>query len=445
MNRQEIVSKLRETYIEERYELIDKDYLAFEEEMAAQEDLELILTSTKTKVKLSNPHNSIILYLVGLTEEFDFTKERSDTKGGAAPDIDSDFEALGRDKVVELVVEEWGRDNVANIITHGTLKVKSLTKRFFKLSMPLDPFEASKHEALMREVLGKIPPPLFGKEPTLKEMIEGNAEKSYPTHPELLEPKYSGWYKFASALENMICNSSIHAAGVVISDFPIYERIPTCTSSKADRITQFDMTEVEAGFGMLKFDFLVINNLDVLKECMKLIFERTGKKYDFYNMPDGDEKAYKLLHSGLVQGIFQFEASRMMKELIMNAKPTSISELSDLTSLARPGPMQYIPQYLENKRDKFKPVGLPDIIADIIKDTGYILVYQEQVMEICVKVAGYSLIEADTIRRAMGKKDLKKLKPCKESFIAGCVKSGVSETYAEDYWDNTLIPFASYA
>ena len=317
--------------------------------------------------------------------------------------IDTDFEALGRDGAVQLVVDEWGRENVANIITHGTLKPKSLARRYFKLSMPEDYQEQIKYSVLMKDVLDRIPESLFGKEATLKEVLEGAKDKGYKPHPELAtEPRYKDFYKFASNLEDMVANFGIHAAGIVISEFPIVEQIPLWSNAKAERITQFDMKETET-LGLIKFDFLVINNLDILKECVRLIKASTGKEYNIYNIPDGNKKAYDLLNSGFVQGIFQFETSKSAKELLISAKPQTIEELSDLSSLNRPGPLQFAKQYIENKKAGVAPEGLPPIIADIIKDTGWILIYQEQVMRICSEIAGYTLREADDIRRAMGK------------------------------------------
>ena len=443
--RTQLLNKLKANYIPNRVKTVDKDFLSFEEEMSTIKDLEAILVAIDKKAQLPNPHNSIILYVSGLAKEFDFTKARSDTIGGSAPDIDIDFEAEGRDLAVELVANEWGRDNVANIITHGTLKPKSLTRRFFKLNTPANESEAFQNTNLMKEVLEKIPEGLFGKDATLEETIQGEQKKGYAPHPELAtDSKYSNWYKFASSLEEMIANFGIHAAGIVISEFPIQEQIPMWSNSKAERITQFDMKEVEA-LGLIKFDFLSINNLDILKECVRLIKMRTGKTYNIYTIPDGDKKAYKLLHQGLTQGIFQFETSKSAKELLVEAQPNSIEELSDLSSLNRPGPLQFAKQYIENKKAGVAPKDLPPIIAEIIKDTGWILIYQESVMQICTKIAGYTLREADDIRKAMGKKDEEKLKPYRESFIKGCVSSGLSDTWAAKYWDDTLIPFASYA
>ena len=445
MNREDLVKQLRSFYSVVRKQEVDADFLIFEEEMSSIADLETILVALDRKMQLPNPHNSCLLYVTGLTNDFDFQRERCDTQGGSPPDIDIDFEAEGRDKAVELVAQQWGRDQVANIITHGTLKPKSLTRRFFKLSTPEDPTKIAAHERTMYEVLEKIPEPLFGKEFTLQETIDGNKDKNIPPRPELVnDPKYSRWYKFASSLEDMVANFGIHAAGVVISEFPIFEQIPLWSNSKAERITQYDMKEVET-LGLIKFDFLSINNLDILKECVKLVQERTGRVIDIYQVPDKDQRTYDLLNSGNVQGVFQMETSRTAKQLITEICPQSIDDLSDINALNRPGPLQYAHEYVTNKQRGSAPEGLPDSIARIIKETHYILLYQEQVMKICTDIAGYTLREADDIRRAMGKKKLEILVPYRESFIKGCIKSGIAEDYAAEYWDKTLLPFADYS
>lgn len=445
MLREDIIEQIQATYLTDRTSLVDEDYLVFEEETATLEDLQLILSAYERKISLPNPHNSCLLYVTGLSLAFDFAKERCNTIGGSPPDIDIDFEAEGRETAIELVVKEWGRDNVANIVTHGTLRAKSLTNRFAKLSTPEDPFQQAKHSAIMGEISSKIPKALFGKEATLKEIVEGDEKKGYSAHPELAtETKYKEWYKFANQLEEMVCNFGIHASGIVISEFPIYQQIPTWANGKADHITQYDMKEVES-LGLIKFDFLGINNLDVIKECIVLIEKRTGKKYDMYKIPDGDTKAYELLQAGLVQGIFQMETSKTAKELILEIKPKSIEELSDISALNRPGPLEHAHEYIGQKNAGKPPEGLPPLIADIIKDTYWILLYQEQVMRICTDVAGYTLREADDIRRAMGKKKLEILIPYKESFVKGCTRSNISESYATEYWDKTLLPFADYS
>lgn len=439
----ELLQLVRNYYLKDRLITLDKDYLQIEEEKIFKSDLELILAACKKKIKLPNTYNSCIIYVTGLSDEFDFTLGRCLTKGGSPPDIDIDWSASGRDRAIELVTEKYGRDCVANIVTHGTLGPKSLTRRFFSIYMPENEDEQLVWKTGEREILNAIPKALFGKEATLDEIILGDAEKNYPPNKDL-PTKFPNWYKFTNKLDDMVCNFGIHAGGVVISSFPIMNIIPTWSNKKSERITQFDMKEVEE-LGLIKFDFLVINNLDIIKECIRLIKVRHNVDIDLYNIPDGDKKAYSLLAQGLVVGVFQMETSNSAKDLLMKIKPQSIGELSDISSLNRPGCLSagFDKQYVDNKNSQLVPKDMPEIIAELLKDTYYTLIYQEQVMKICQVIAGYSLREADDIRRAMGKKNVAILNPYEVSFKKGFVKYGLSEEDGKKWWD-ILVGFADY-
>lgn len=249
-----LVEELRSCYRDTRLPRIDQDFLEYEEEMASKEDKERIIRLSRVRsdapIFTTNPHNSVLLFVTGLTDEFDFEKARADTIGGSPPDIDIDFGATDRHKATEWVIEKWGRENVANIVTHGSLKPKSLARRFFKVT--------EGDTSVMREVLGMIPPPQFGKEAKLKEVLEGNPDKGYAAHPQLkTNPRYSEFYESAEKLENLVANFGIHAAGLVISDFPISDLVPVWAKVDSELqddgrrkkvrkwITQFDMKEVE--------------------------------------------------------------------------------------------------------------------------------------------------------------------------------------------------------
>lgn len=439
----EVIKQLRAEYDATRLAHIDMDFLEFEEELGDSEDLELLLQAVRGKKFFAkNPHNSIMLYVLRLTNCFDFDKERSDTKGGSPPDIDIDFEALGRGRAVEWTVNKWGRNNVANIITHGTLKPKSLVRKYYKLT------EGDVGD--MRDILKVIPNQSAGAEATLEEIVKGTKhikgdKKGYSAHPELEAPKYSGWLEFSKKLEGMTANFGIHAGGIVISDFPIPETIPCWKNGKSDFITQYDMHEVEE-LGSIKFDFLVINALDTLKETVRLIEERHGTKYDIYKIPDGDKKTYKLLADGLVTCLFQLETSSSARELTQRVAPNKIPEISDVSALNRPGPMNagMHDDYVQNKLSGKPPEGMPPTIAELLKGTYWTLVYQEQIMSLVSKIAGFTLQEADDVRRAMGKKKLKVLEPYRKPFIEGSVERGIDRGYAESLWDDTLIGFAEY-
>jgi DNA polymerase-3 subunit alpha len=387
----------------------------------------LKLLNLNNKSEIPNPHNSIILYVTGLSNQFDYEKGRSNSIGGSPPDIDIDHDALDRDKAIQWVVDYWGRDNVAQVITHGTFKPKSLARSYYRVTDG-DTVE-------MSNILKAIPPPKYGKEATLGEIIEKN--------PDLPE-KYKNFHGFATKLEDMVANFGIHAAGVVISDFPISDIVPVWKNSKADRITQFDKNETEE-FGLLKFDFLSIDTLSIIKETIELIKENKGIEIDPYAIEDGDKKAYALLHQGLMAGIFQMETSGMAKNLIQKIKPMCIPDLSDTTALNRPGPIQagLDKKYIDNKNKGYSSEEMPEVLAVILKDTHWTLVYQEQVMAICSKLAGFSLKESDDVRRAMGKKNTDILDRYKKRFIEGAMAKKTKKNFAEELWDD-LVGFADY-
>jgi DNA polymerase-3 subunit alpha len=426
-----MIKKIKNLYISDRIKTIDEDFLSYEEDFILPKDIDLILSllQNETNIKLNNPHNSVILYVTGLTDEFNFDKSRADTTGGSPPDIDIDFDAIDREKAIDWVVQKWGRDNVANIITHGTFKPKSLARGFYRVTE-----RDSNH---LNELLKKIPQPKFGKEATLDEILEINKEIAK-------EEKYEEFLSFASKTEDMVSTFGIHAAGVVISDFPIHDVVPMWKNSKAERITQFDKDEVEE-LGLIKFDFLSIDTLSIIKECVSLVKQTTSKNIDVFEIEDFDEKAYALMASGLLTGVFQMETSGNAKKLIYHIEPKSIDDLSDISALNRPGPMQagIDMQYIKNKNLGYSEQEIPEILSEILKSTNYTLVYQEQVMEICCKIAGFSLKEADDIRRAMGKKKRKVLDEYEPVFIAGAEKQGISNDTAKNLWED-LLGFADY-
>lgn len=415
-----------------RVEAVDRDFLTFELERMSKEDKELLTIIAEKKITgLTNPHNSIVLWCIGATEEFNPLQERSDMKGGSAPDIDMDFDSLGRDRAIQRVAEDWGRDNTANIAAYGTFKPKSITAKYLT---------AINKPELISDIRSKIPPAKYGFEASWEKIIADQKEKGGITIAE----KYPEFFEDALKLEDMVIIQAMHAAGIVVSNDPIRNHLPTMTSKKAERITQYDKIEVEE-LGLLKFDFLGIENLSIIKEAKRLIEQNHNIKLDIWNLPDGDLPTYQAMWDGKLAGVFQFETSGSIKELTRKARPQSIDQLSDLTSLHRPGPMEnkFHIRYTENSSEMESPRGMPDDLAAILKKTRYVLIYQETIMKICHELAGFTLQEADTVRAALGKKDLKKLEKMEPKFMTGIMKAGWSEEYAKHFWKE-LQSFASY-
>ena len=449
-----MIEQIRQHYNKERCSKLDIDFLNFEEEMSSSEDLarvaELLSLKLPTQIKLPNPHNSCILYACELTDEFDFVQARANTIGGSPPDIDTDFDALERQKAIDWVVNHWGADRVCSIATFGTFKPKSVTKDWFRVT------EGSPE--LMREILSKIPPPQSGFEPTLTEIIKGNPDKGYQAHKELTEEaRYALWLDAATKLEGMVNKFGIHAAGIVISDFPITDVVPTWTKKDKTLLpdgskpeiskvsSQEDMKEVEE-LGLIKFDFLGIDNLSVLKECHRLVRENHNIDIDVWNIPDNDKRAYELLNSGYMTGIFQMETSGTARQLISAIKPTSIEELSDISALNRPGPMKagLDQMYIQNKNAGYDTRGIPRALEPILKKTHYTLVYQEQIMRICSDLGGYTLLEADNMRRIIGKKKPAEMAKAEPEFIARLqAHSGMQIDEIKTLWKE-IVGFAEY-
>lgn len=440
-NRKETLQNIDKHIIEDRFLQVDQDYLEFEIKMSSAEDLtrisdclHAIETFNDSKVTLplylENPHNSLLLYITGLTNVFDFQKSRSNMIDGAPPDVDIDHDALDREKAIQWCVDYWGRERVANIITHGTFKPKSLARSFYRIT------EGDNED--LSELLSKIPLPKYGKEATLKEILEAN--------PDLTEEqRYSAFLEFADRIENMVANFGIHAAGIIISDNEINNTIPIWKNSKADRITQYDKDECEE-LGLLKFDFLGIDTLSIIKECKKLIKENHDLDLEPYAIPDGDALAYKYLNQGCLTGIFQMETSGVAKKLIMSIKPNCIEDLSAISAINRPGPLQagLDKSYIVNKLNNSPPKDLPENVAEILKASYWTLIYQEQIMKIFTDLAGFTSQEADDVRRAMGKKKVEVLEKYKEKFIAGAqVTGGLLAEYASSLWED-ILGFADY-
>ena len=423
--------------IDERFFQIDEDYLNYEINMCSEKDIERInsILIDKSHNPASwnawpNPHNSILLYITGISDTFDFEKARSNMIDGAPPDIDLDHSALDREKAIEWCVDYWGREKVANIITHGTFKPKSLARSYYRIT------EGDNDD--LNELLKLIPPPKYGKEATLEEILEDNPDLSE-------DQRYSAFLEFADRIEGMVANFGIHAAGVIISDTDICETVPIWKNSKADRITQYDKDECEE-LGLLKYDFLGIDTLSIIKECKELIKEHLDEDIEPYSIEDGDEDTYKVLADGKLTGVFQMETSGTAKRLISQIKPESIEDLSAISALNRPGPLQanLDKQYIANKLNNAPPDELPDQVAEILKASYWTLIYQEQILALFTELAGFDPKTSDDIRRAMGKKKLSVLEVYEPKFIEGCQNiGGLTSDYAESLWKD-ILGFADY-
>ncbi|MDR1239462.1 MAG: DNA polymerase III subunit alpha [Treponema sp.] len=349
------------------------------------------------------------------------------------PDFDVDFCNERREEVIKYVTEKYGKERVGQIITFGTIKAKAVIKDVARaLDIPLA-------DAAM--IADLIPPPEEPTRPmTLKRAFELEPKlRELETHPE-----YQELFALARKLEGKKRHASIHAAGVVIGKTSLTDYVPLYRDPKEGGVsTQFTMGFLEER-GLVKMDFLGLKTLDLIGHTEDLIRQK-GQNYASFSISDideHDEAALALLGEGKSECIFQFE-SEGMQNVLKQAKPGSIDDLTALTSLYRPGPMQYIPQFIESKWGRRK-IAYPDpCLEDILKETYGVIVYQEQVMQVAQRIAGYSPGQADLLRRAMGKKKPEIIAKEQGPFIAGAVKQGFSKADADRIYE-ILAPFAGY-
>jgi DNA polymerase-3 subunit alpha len=352
------------------------------------------------------------------------------------PDIDVDFDERRRDEVIRYVAERYGADQVAQIVTFQTIKGRQGIR---------DAARVLGYPASFGDRLAKMfPPPVLGREFPIDQALELSPElrAAYEREPEAREV-----IDTARALEGLRREDSVHAAGVVIADAPLVNYLPLklAKDSRDDSrrvVTQFDMHGVEK-LGLLKMDFLGLRNLSVIEDTVALLRQR-GVEVDIDHVPLDDEETYRMLRRGDTTGVFQLEGSGM-RALIRELQPDRFEDLMALVALYRPGPLKaemHI-EYAARKHGR-KPVTYPHPdLEDILAPTYGIIVYQEQVMQIAVRMAGYSMGEADLLRKAMGKKIREELVPHRKRFVRGAVERGYPEKLAQEVFD-LIVPFADY-
>ena len=349
------------------------------------------------------------------------------------PDIDIDFCVRGRQQVINYVADYYGRDHVAQISTFGTLASKAVIKDVGRaLEMPY---------AEVDKIAKMIPPPVRGRNVSIEDAIKQNADlkKAIDNDPRVREV-----IEIAKRLEGCSRHASVHAAGVVISPKPIYELVPVSKTARDEITTQYPMNDLEKT-GMLKMDFLALTTLTIIADCVESVRRETGLDLDLTSIPLNDPEALKLFADGKTEAIFQFE-SEGMKDLCRRLKPEGLEDLSALNALYRPGPIDsgMVDDFIERRRGR-KKVRYDFIeLKEVMGNTLGICVYQEQLMAVFQKLAGYSLGEADLVRRAMGKKKREELDKHKETFLQRATDRGHERGKIERLWQS-FEGFADYA
>lgn len=387
---------------------------------------------------------SVVAYCLGITKidplKYDLLFERFLNPDRVnLPDIDTDFDDDGRGKVLRWVMDKYGHENCAHIITYGSMATKNSIKDVARVEkLPLD-----KANALCKAIPDRLP-----------DGAKMNLTNAIKYTPELREaefsndPRESNTIKYAKMLEGTIRGTGIHACGFIICRDPISNWVPVSTADDPDfpglktAVTQYDGHVIETT-GLIKMDFLGLKTLSEMKEACKVVKQTTGDVVDLDTIPIDDELTYQLYQRGQTIGTFQFESPGMQKYL-RELKPTVFEDLIAMNALYRPGPMQYIPSFIARKHgDEPITYDLP-CMEKYLKDTYGITVYQEQVMLLSREIADFTRGESDALRKAMGKKLIDKLNHMYPKFIAGGTKNGHDPKALEKIWEDWRA-FASYA
>ncbi|MEN2984767.1 MAG: DNA polymerase III subunit alpha [Dictyoglomaceae bacterium] len=342
------------------------------------------------------------------------------------PDIDIDFCFERREEVINYVREKYGKDHVAQIITFGTMAARAAIRDVGRvLDVPYAEVDR----------LAKMIPPNTSIESAISSSSElQNLIKHNPTYEKIIS--------IAKKLEGYARHASIHAAGIVISKEPITEYVPLQTMDGGNEIvTQFPMTNLEE-LGLLKMDFLGLRTLTVINDTLKDIKNRYGIELDLNNISLDDKKVYELLQQGETIGVFQLE-SKGMRNLLKEVKPEKFEDLIAVLALYRPGPLGRLESYIKRKKGEEEIKYLHPALEPILSETYGVIIYQEQVMEIAHKLAGFSLGQADLLRRAMGKKMPEVMEQQREIFINGAKERGISEEIAKEIFED-MARFAEY-
>ncbi|HBH71369.1 MAG: polymerase III, alpha subunit protein [Parcubacteria group bacterium GW2011_GWC1_42_11] len=406
------------------YFLVVADLLRFARENG-------ILTNIRGSVA-----GSITTYLLNITNvnplEYKLPFERFlNPERPSAPDIDMDYADNRREEVINYAREKYGADHVAQIGTFGTMMARGAVR---------DVARALGHPYAIGDRISRLIPEGSQGFP----MTIDTALKMTPELADLYknDADTKKIINLAKRLEGCVRHISVHAAGVVIAPRPLYEFTPTQFDPKGGKIiTQYDMHAVEDA-GLLKFDFLGIRNLSILGDAIRLVAERHGIKIDIDRIPLDDQKTFAILARGETMGLFQLNGSGMTRYL-KELRPSTIHDINAMVALYRPGPMECIPDYIARKHKPSLVTYLDPRMKDILAMSFGVITYQDDVMMIAIKLAGYSWLDADKLRKAMGKKIPAEMQAQKEKLLKGFIAGGLTDKKAQELW-GLIEPFAAY-
>ncbi len=380
---------------------------------------------------------SLVAYCLEITDvdplQYDLLFERFlNPERVSMPDIDIDFCVRGRGEVIKHVSELYGRESVCQIITFGTMASKAALKDVGRaLNMPY---------AEVEKIAKLIPPPVRGRNISISQALEQVPELNRAIEEDV---KVKDLVDLAKRLEGCARHSSVHAAGVVISPKPLHELVPVTLSSKSELTSQYSMNDLEK-VGLLKMDFLALTTLTVISDCLSSIKQKLNETIDWSKIPLDDEKTMRLFGDGRTEAIFQFESSGM-QEICRRLKPKELEDLAALNALYRPGPLDggMVDDFISRHRGEKRVQYIVPEMKEILSNTYGILVYQEQIMQLAQNLAGYSLGEADLMRRAMGKKKREEMAAHERKFVEGAVGRHIKREKAEAIF-KLMAQFADY-
>ncbi|MCR4321269.1 MAG: DNA polymerase III subunit alpha [Candidatus Brocadiaceae bacterium] len=379
---------------------------------------------------------SLVAYVLKITNidplENDLLFERFlNAERISMPDLDIDFCAEGREKVIQYVRKKYGGDNnVAQIITFGTMKAKAVIRDVGRvMNIPLS--EVDKVAKLIPNTINITLKQALEQEPALKALYDN-------------EKHIHELFDISKKLEGLCRHASVHAAGIVISDEPLTEYVPLAKSGDVVTTQFYDEILVDK-IGLLKADFLGVRKLTVIDKALKLIHVTTGNDIDLTKIPMDDKKTYELLSRGDVKGVFQVETSRGFKELLKKLKPDKFADILPLVALYRPGPLQsgMVDSFINRRHGREEVAYLHPSLGPILKETYGVILYQEQVMRIANRLAGFTLNQADNLRKAMGKKKPEIMAKFKDQFMSGSVANGIPKEIAQNIFE-LMEYFAGY-
>ncbi len=375
---------------------------------------------------------SVVSYALGITDidpmEYDLLFERFlNPERISMPDIDIDFCQRGREDVIDYVRQRYGADSVCQIATFNILKAKSAIRDVGRV-LEMQFGDVDRIAKLVPDDLGITIEQALRDSSELRELVEGDEDVA-----QVIET--------ARKLEGLARHCGVHAAGVVITPEPLVNLIPLSRTSNEEVITQYDKDDVEA-LGLLKMDFLGLRTLTVIDDAVKSIRQAENPDLDLETLTLDDPVVYELFAAGDTDGIFQFESSGM-KEVLRKVQPQVFADLTALNALYRPGPMAFIDDFTARKQGRKKITYILPELEEILGETYGIIVFQEQVMRIAVKIGGFSMAKADILRKAMGKKKQEIIDREGENFIEGGVANGFSMGKLKQLWEQ-IVPFAKY-